>query len=271
MLFSQALLAATYQGGKYGKRTDEHEKAEFHRFKTEHLFKNKKIPEDLYVARLIQHFVIIKAIETQLKGLEDKTPISAFFALTYIEQLWRTSGIRADLEQLDVNVDEIKDHQIAPATQKYLSDIKQLPPKALLAHFLMHVAGFMHGGNAIIKRYIEPSNALTNYQISTHQYDFSSIVSGGGSSLNVYNDMMKQMDTIELEEDEADEIQKQCTEVYSTMTSIYDDLCDMYTKQSKLPYYLVAVVTIGMIAIAWFFDVLSPIMNDTNSYNPRPG
>ncbi len=275
MFFSKALLAATYKNGMPGKRTEEHEQAEFHRFKTGYLFKDTKIPKDLYVARLIQHFVIIKAIETQLQNTTDKTSISAFFTLSYLEELWRTPGMQADLIQLGVSPEQIDDSEIAPATKKYLEEIKQLPPKSLLTHFLTHVAGFMHGGTIIRKKYIEPSNRLTDYQISTKQYDFSSagelLLKGRGSSLEVYGDMMKHVDEIALEEEEYNEILQQGKDVYATMVSIYDDLCDMHTHQSKLPDYFFAVVAVSMIAIAWVLNVFSPIMNPTDSYGPRPG
>ncbi|AMV12988.1 hypothetical protein ULM_02860 [Legionella pneumophila] len=68
-MFSKALISATYKNGKPGQLTEEHEKAEHHRFKTEYLFKNAEIPKDLYASRLIQHFLIIKAIETKLQNL----------------------------------------------------------------------------------------------------------------------------------------------------------------------------------------------------------
>jgi hypothetical protein len=109
MLYSKALLAATYKNGKPGVRTDEHEKAECHRFKTEYLFKNKKIPKDLYISRLIQHFLIIKAIEIQLQQLPKTThsELSAFFTLSYLKELWRTPTIQDDLKQLGVNTETI--------------------------------------------------------------------------------------------------------------------------------------------------------------------
>ncbi|WBV65619.1 hypothetical protein PGH44_14440 [Legionella pneumophila] len=39
-MFSKALISATYKNGKPGQLTEEHEKAEHHRFKTDYLFKN---------------------------------------------------------------------------------------------------------------------------------------------------------------------------------------------------------------------------------------
>ncbi len=316
MFFSKALLAATYKNGVPGKRTEEHERAEFHRFKTDYLFKDAKIPKDLYVARLIQHFVIIQAIEAQLQNLTDRTSISAFFALSYLGELWRTPRIHVDLIQLGVNPGQIDDREIAPTTKKYLEEIRQLPPKSLLSHFLTHVAGFMHGGNIIRKQYIEPSNNLTDYQISTKQYDFSSagalLLEGRGSALAVYGDMMKRVDEITLEEDEYNEVLHQGKAVYATMTRIYDDLCDMHIKNSALSdeikldqddlhevleqgtavketleavhadlcdihahqpsmsHYIIALVTVSMIAVAWILNSLSPIIGPTNSYGSGP-
>lgn len=275
MFFSKALLAATYQNAMPGKRTKEHEQAEFHRFKTEYLFRNTNIPKDLYIARLIQHFVIIKAIETELKNLADQTPINAFFTLSYLDELWRTPGIRADLIQLGVTPEQIDDSQIAPATTEYIKQIKQLPPKPLLAHFLTHVAGFMHGGEIIRKKYIEPSNRVTEYQIPTEQYDFSSAATAlserRSSPLAVYGDMMKHVDEITLTTEEYEEVLQQGKEVYANMVNIYDDLCDMHTKQYKLPPYFIAIVTVSMIAIAWVLSFLTPLMDSNNSYEPRPG
>ncbi|WP_019215426.1 heme oxygenase-like domain-containing protein [Legionella tunisiensis] len=77
-MFSKALLNATYKNGRPGQLTAEHERAEHHLFKSEYLFKNEVIPKDLYVSRLIQQFLIIKAIETKLQKA-DKAGMSAFF------------------------------------------------------------------------------------------------------------------------------------------------------------------------------------------------
>lgn len=275
MLFSKALLAATYRNGTPPTRTKEHEKAEFHRFKTEHLFKTKTIPKNLYVARLIQHFVILETIETQLRNLTDKTPINAFFTLSYLEELWRTPGIKTDLEQLGVKPEQIDVSQIAPATKTYIENIKQLPPKSLLAHFLTHVAGFMHGGNIIRSKYITPSNRLTHYQIPMRQYDFLSAATmlpkRSSSALTVYEDMMDNVDTITLSDEEAQEVLQQGKEVYATMVNIYDDLCDMHTKQYNLSPSLIAVIAISMMAIYWVLNSLSPLMDSNNSSEPRLG
>jgi heme oxygenase len=271
MFYSKALLHATYINGNPAKRTDEHEKAEHHRFKTDYLFKkNAPIPKDLYVARLIQHFVIIQAIESQLQNMseEGKAEINAFFALAYLEQLWRIPGIQKDLEQLDVNIHAIHDAQITPATNKYLTDIEQLSPKRLLGHFLLHVAGFMHGGNIIQAKYIKPSNHLTTYQISAEQYNFSDAAAllniTHRASLSVYDDMMNQVDAIELNEEEYDDLLQQGKSVYETMANIYDDLCDMHTNQPKLNYYPLAVVCVSMLAIAYILNLLSAYSNPIN-------
>lgn len=279
-MFSKALLTATYKNGRPSQRTDEHEKAEHHRFKTEYLFKTTKIPQDLYVARLIQHFLIIKAIETQLQNLSktDKSEISAFFALSYLEHLWRTPGIENDLRQLGINPNEIHENETAKTTGKYLKNIEKLTPKVLLSHFLLHVAGFMHGGNIIRSKYIEPSNRLTSYQIPTNQYDFSSAASflstEKHSALDLYQDMMKQVDNITLDNEEYEEVFEQCKGIYETMTNIYDDLCDMHIHQPKLSGYSLAVFSVSIIAIASLALILKLMTNFlnpmTNHLSPNP-
>ncbi|BCA93937.1 heme oxygenase [Legionella antarctica] len=274
MFYSKALLTATYKEGRPGPLTAEHKKAEHHRFKTQYLFKNTKIPKDLYVSRLIQHFLIIKGIETQLQtlSLKGKSEINPFFALSYLQHLWRTPGIQSDLHQLGVNTDKINDHQIAQTTKSYLKKIEELTPKTLLAHFLLHVAGFMHGGTIIRSKYIEPSNQLTDYQIATCQYDFSSAAPSLSakrySPLTVYHDMMKQVDTIALEDSEYEEILEQGKTVYETMSSIYDDLCNMH---GLFPHYSLAVVSVSIASIVLILKLLADFSNPMNpTMSPGP-
>lgn len=272
MFYSKALLNATYKNGMPGKLTEAHEKAEHHRFKSQFLFKNPVISKNLYIARLIQHFLIIKAIETQLNKLSsvEKSEISAFFALNYIDQLWRTPAIQNDLKQLGVNTDEIADNEIAKTTKTYIKNIEQLPPKALLAHFLYHVAGFMHGGNIIRSKYIELSNRLTAHQISTEQYNFTAVAAllpgERRSSIAVYQNLMEQLDTIKLDSNEYQDILDQGKNVYETMSSIYDDLCDMYTNQGSKLTLILSVITVSLIAVTFvlkFLPQYSNAMNDT--------
>ncbi|MGQ3888318.1 biliverdin-producing heme oxygenase [Legionella sp. CNM-1927-20] len=275
MFFSKALLHATYKDGKPGKLTEEHQKAEHHRFKTQYLFKDKKIPKGPYVARLIQHFFIIKTIETQLQNLstEGKSEISPFFALSYINQLWRTTAIQKDLEQLGVNIDTIEESNIVLATKNYLKDIEKLTPKNLLAHFLFHVAGFMHGGNIIKTKYIEPSNRIPGYyQISVNQYDFSKAAAklpNGKSSLDVYNNMMSQVDKISLTEEEGEEIIEQGKNVYKTMANIYDDLCNIYFKQPTITS-LITCIGMYMVVIAMILKVMTTYFNSPINTSPSP-
>ncbi|KTD62356.1 biliverdin-producing heme oxygenase [Legionella shakespearei] len=274
-MFSKALMNATYKNGRPGQLTAEHEKAEHHRFKSEFLFKNPAIPKNVYVSRLIQHFLIIKALETRLQQLPETAQadeISAFFALSYLEQLWRTPGIAEDLRQLGVSPDEIKEGEIAKTTNAYLQTIQTLSSKALLAHFLLHVAGFMHGGNIIQKKYIDPSNELTAYKIPANQYDFSGIYpflpEGRLSALNVYQDMMKQIDNIELNEDEFAELLEQCKSVYDIMSGIYDDLCDLHTQQLKSAVYSPAGVAAGIVVIALILKILVDFLPVTPGFSP---
>ncbi|CEK09362.1 biliverdin-producing heme oxygenase [Legionella hackeliae] len=253
----RALLKATYVDGKVGKLTKEHNTAENHPFKTDYLFKNEVIPKELYVSRLIQQFLIIQAIETQLKNLshDGKAQISAFFTLTYLDELWRTPGMQKDLQLLDVDADNIPDDAITSTTKKYLHDIKQYSPKVLLAHFLMHVSGFMHGGNMIGTKYIDPSNRLTVYQIPKNQYNFSHALmflsTKKKSPLALYEDMKKELDeNIALEDDEYKKILEQCTGIYEKMTGIYDDLVKMHSYQPKLTGYPLAVLSVTIFILA---------------------
>ncbi|HAT1595686.1 TPA: heme oxygenase [Legionella pneumophila] len=276
-MFSKALITATYKNGKPGQLTEEHEKAEHHRFKTEYLFKNAKIPKDLYASRLIQHFLIIKAIETKLQSLSktEQSEISAFFALSYLEHLWRTPGIENDLRQLSINPDEIHKNEIAKSTEHYLENIEKFTPKILLAHFLLHIAGFMHGGNIIRSKYIEPSNRLTTYQITADQYDFSAAISflssGKHSPLALYQEVMKQIDNIVLTGDEYPEILEQCKGIYETMSNIYDDLCDMHTHHRKLPTYSLAAISVSLVALGLILKLLMDFLNPmTNQISNAP-
>jgi heme oxygenase len=250
-MFSKALISATYKNGKPGQLTEEHEKAEHHRFKT----------------RLIQHFFIIKAIETKLQSLSktEQSEISAFFAISYLEHLWRSPAIENDLRQLNINPDEIDKDEITKTTENYLENIGKFTPKILLAHFLLHIAGFMHGGNIIRSKYIEPSNRLTSYQIAADQYDFSSAISflssGRHSPLALYQDMMKQIDNIALTDGEYDEILEQCKGIYETMSNIYDDLCDMHAHHLKLPTYSLAAISVSLVALGLILKLLMDFLN----------
>lgn len=274
-MFSKALISATYKNGRPGQLTEEHEKAEHHRFKSEFLFKNTEIPKDVYVSRLIQHFLIIKALEKRLKKLRgtDQAEISAFFALSYLEQLWRTPGIKEDLRLLGVAPDAITDSEIAKTTTAYLQNIKTFSSKVLLAHFLLHVAGFMHGGNIIQRKYIDPSNELTTYQIPANQYDFSRIYSflpegRRLSALNVYQDMMKQIDHIALTEEEFAELLEQCKSIYGLMSGIYDDLCDMHTQQLRTVDYSSFGIVAGIVIIALILKILVDFLPATPGVSP---
>jgi heme oxygenase len=265
-MFSKALLTATYQKGAPGKLTKEHKEAEYHRFKADYLFKNKIISKELYVARLIQHFLMIKAIETELQNLSntDKTKINAFFTLAYLEQLWRTPAIEKDLRQLGVDPNSISKGQLTKTTEHYLKNIEKLSPTNLLAHFLLHVVGFMHGGNIISKKYIEPSNRLTSYQISTEQYNFSptfSLFKGKPSSIGLYEDMMKQINDIELDSNEYEEVLAQCKGIYSTMTSIYDELCDLQVHHPKQSSCSLSMILVSMMAILLILKLMSELLN----------
>ncbi|KTC64708.1 heme oxygenase (plasmid) [Legionella adelaidensis] len=266
-MFTQALLNATYKDGRIGTLTAAHEKAEHHRFKKDYLFKNTKIPKDLYALRLIQHLLIIKAIESRLQRLrpDEQSDISAFFSLSYLTHLWRTPGMEKDLEQLEIDSTAIPASAITHSTQEYLKRIEKLPPKMLLAHFLVHVAGFMHGGNIILSKYIAPSNRLTTYQIPTCQYDFSEALAHiderRKTPIAVYQDMMRQVDQIPLSSEEYQDILNQCTGIYDTMAAIYDDLCAMQLKQKKVGK-VAALVVISIVALSVIIELLSGSLSE---------
>lgn len=271
-MFSKALLTATYKEGKPGQPTETHETVEHHRFKKEFLFKNKFISKKIYASRLIQHLLIIKALETQLNTPEAKSELNSFFTLSYLEQLWRTQGMENDLHQLGVNPKTIPQDRIAPATEHYLEHIKGLKPKALLAHFLLHVAGFMHGGNIIQNKYINPSNELTIDKIPAEQYDFSPAIAKAQTHgiMSMYALMMKEVDKINLDEKEYAEVFAECNLVYTTMTEIYDDLCRMHTQQPKVNGASLALLSVSMVVLAFIMKLAANFFNLDTSSTCRP-
>lgn len=277
--FTAALLAATYKNGKpRGALTEVHARAEHHRFKKDYLFKDKAIPKAVYVSRLIQHYLIIDALEKQLATLpeEKAQSISAFFSLSWLDQLWRTSAIEKDLQQLGINPKEIRASEVAPATVRYLGKIEKASPQALLTHFMVHVAGFMHGGNIILNKYIKPSNALTRYQISTHQYDFSAafplLPEKKASVMGLYEDTMAHLDSnLLLSPENYDEVLNEARDVYEAMTNIYDDLCTMQARNPLVSATSIATIGVILIVVAWilkWFDLVNPVVNTLSPANP---
>ncbi|KTD46632.1 heme oxygenase [Legionella rubrilucens] len=278
--FTEALLAATYKNGKpSGALTEVHAKAEHHRFKKDYLFKDKAIPKAVYASRLIQHYLIIQSLEMHLQALstEKESALSAFFILSYLNELWRTPAIERDLQQLGINPKEIRASEVAPATTKYLEKINNASPQALLTHFLVHVAGFMHGGNIILNKYIKPSNELTDYQISSHQYDFSAafprLPEKSRSTLGLYQDMMTHLDTkLVFSSHDYDEVVKEALCVYEAMTGIYDDLCEMHARQPLVSTSSIAKVGVSLIVVAWvlkwLFDLFNPVANSLPAVTP---
>lgn len=260
-MFSKALLKATYINGKPGRLTQEHAKAEHHRFKSNFLFKQVEIPQNHYTSRLIQHFFILHAIEKKLQELSEaaKSELNPFFALSYLEHLWRTAKIKNDLNQLGLKADTIPETEATPSTAQYLKQIEGLAPKILLAHFLLHVAGFLHGGRIICTKYIEPHNRLGLYQISTHQYDFSATMSKSAPAL--FHELMQEVDKITLNENEFNEIVDQCKSIYATMSSIYDDLTIMPTHQSQRALSTLALLGVSMMILAWIFNQYPCLFN----------
>ncbi|MDI1353208.1 MAG: biliverdin-producing heme oxygenase [bacterium] len=275
-MFSKALLTSTYKNGKPGQRTEEHEKAEHHPFKTQFLFKNPKIPKNLYIVRLLQHFFIIQALETQLQNMpvSDKAKLNTFFTLSYLNQLWRTPAIEKDLHQLGANNDALNNELKSKTTQIYLNNIESLPPKILLAHFLLHVVGFMHGGAIIQSKYINPSNRLTAYQIPANQYDFSAatlfISPKKQAVLELYADMMKQVDEITLDDREYEEVVQQCLDIYTTMTQIYEDLCALHLSQSKRFSPSALMIGISLGALAGVITLMSSYFTPWNNHAFSP-
>lgn len=271
--YKDVLLNATYKKGKVGVLTQAHQRAEHHPFKTKHLFKETIIPKNLYVARLVQHFLIIQALEQQLLGLneKEKAELDAFFTLSFLDQLWRTAAIQNDLEQLGIEVTEISDKEITKSTKKYLNEIQELQPKVLLTHYLLHVAGFMHGGNIIQKKYIAPSNKLTEYQIATQQYNFSSLwvnlPQSKQSVMGLYGYIMSELDAIELSDSEYAECLQQGQSIYETMANIYDDLCTIHINHSKCTLIPLSLIGVSMIALGLTLKLL---LDSNNALDAMP-
>jgi heme oxygenase len=245
-MFTKALWNATYKKGLPPKLTKKYNEVENHRFGTDYLFKEIAIPKEPYVSRLIQYFFIIKEIETQLQCLPEdkKSQISAFFAFSYLNQIWRTSEIKKDLLQLGVNPDSIDENQIVQSTQDYVKKLKTLEPKQLLAHFLIHVGAFMRDGLSIKVEYINPSNKKTHYKIPTNLYDFSFPHT---TSRAVFDQMMKQVDGIELDEREYQEVFEQCKNIYETMNNVYNELCNLQDFNKHLAIYIVKLMVLEFI------------------------
>lgn len=265
LLFKNALLAATYNEGKPGKKlTPMHEKAEHHRFKKEFLFKEPVIAKEYYLSRLIQHYLLIRAIENQLRSLsaDQKTELNPFFTLNYLDQLWRTAGIEDDLRYLGMDVESIKIEQIAPTTTSYLNLLPTLNAKNLLAHFLFHLAGFMHGGG-FIKLRIEKSNEIADFQIPSQQYDFSKAQEkvNNPHCFELFNLMMKQVNRIELSDQEYQDIIDQGNKVYELMSLIYDDLCLMHTNKDQSLCASLSVIGLGVSLMGFVFAAAANLVS----------
>lgn len=275
-MFRNALYLATYKSGQPGKLTDAHKRAEHHRFKSELLFKKSTIPLKPYTARVVQQFVMIRAIESHLQNLSVKgqAELNAFFSLAYLNELWRTLPMEKDLKQLNIDPSSIKDHQLVKSTQDYLEKLKQLTPKELLAHFLLHVSGFMHGGNIIKRNHINPSNQITRYQLPTHQYDFFSAAQSLGAnpptSLALFNDLMNQVDKIELDKEDYERIVAQCTSIYTSMSAIYDDLYTVHNSLLQQTQYTHFILCLGAITLALAL-VLETCLLDMTTNQLSPG
>lgn len=245
--FYTSIANATYNNGKPGPKnlTKAHEDAEKNKFK-EALFGTEEtrivtpmiIPKKLYAARVIQQFAFIKALETQLQTLSssDQPELKAFFALTYLQELWRTPAMKNDLRNLGVDPDNIPENSLTNTTKAYLEEIKTLSPEHLLYHFVVHIAGYMHGGNNILEL-IAPSNQLTRnlYTIPSEQYDFSSACNKISSrfSVKLFKNMMETFGDKEISEEKYKELFDQCTHIYKTTASIYNDLSDMYLRHPQ--------------------------------------
>lgn len=167
--------------------------------------------------------------------------------------------------------------EVAPATVKYLGKIENASPLALLTHFMVHVAGFMHGGNIILSKYIKPSNELTTYQISTHQYDFSAafplLPEKKGSLMGLYEDMVVHLDAnLLLSPVDYDEVLNEARDVYEAMTTIYDDLCTMQIRKPLVSPASIVTIGVSLIAVAWIlkwlFDWMNPVVNSLPAANP---
>lgn len=230
---AELLLHATYQDGVVlpSRLTEPHARAEKHPYKTQHLFrKGKKIPRNLYVARLIEHYAILKALENKLKQCRENADIAPFFALNFSRELARTPVISNDLEQLGVRADRLSLENASAATRRYIGHVSELKEaKAILVHYALHIAGLMHGGRIIQNEFFNPSNRLPGYQIPNQEYDFSAANRAAGLLANapatqLFGQMSKGLEGIKINEQESQSLLGEGLLLYSAMAELYDDL-----------------------------------------------
>ena len=253
---SEVLLHATYKNGQASQSnlTDPHKCAEHHPYKTQYLFiQGKKIPRNLYTARLIQHYLIFKTLEQNLAKYANDPSIAAFLQLNFAEELSRTQGVADDLKKLGINPEKINANKAILATQRYVQHIGKLNAQELLIHYSVHVARLMFGGPIIKSKYFSASDQLPGYQIPTSEYEFSAALAAAqlGNVAQLFNELDAALKKITSEEADSKKLLAEGLSAYSFMAEIYSDLLwnEIYLKQISYAAFFIA--SAGAILLAW--------------------
>lgn len=253
---SQVLLHATYKDGQVGQQnlTEAHFWAEHHPYKIEYLFlQGKKIPTNLYVARLIQHYYIFSALEKALDAFKNDANLKPFFRLNCIKELKRAFRIVQDLRKLGIDREKLCISKATDATRRYVEHIHQLTPEQVLIHYSLQVAGLMFGGPIIKSRYFVASNKLPGDQIPFEEYDFSEATKAKKlkSDASLFSTLDEALKQISVDEVQSPGVLQEAISAYSYMAEIYSDLLwnEVYLKQIRYAAFFMA--TAGAVFLAW--------------------
>lgn len=166
---------------------------------------------------------------------------------------------------MKVGIKTLGDELLVKATKKYLNEIEELTPKALVAHFIIHIICFMKDSEIIHAQNIKLPN-LTYYKIPTNQYNFSFNNKEPNDFSSIKNKMMESIDSITLEGNEYEELVGQCNKIYEYMTKIHDELFEIHPYQPKQIDYFPVTLNIIFICIAFITYNLSYDPQATPSY-----
>jgi heme oxygenase len=253
---SEVLLYATYTNGEVAQSnlTDPHKSAEHHPYKTQYLFiQGKKIPKNLYTARLIQHYLIFEALEANLAKYANDSSVAVFFQLNFVKELSRTQGIADDLKKLGIDSEKLNPSRVASTTQRYVQHIGKLNAQELLIHYSVQVAGLMFGGPIVKSKYFDKSNKLPGYTLPVGEYDFSKAlaVAEQDNVNQLFNKLDAALKEIAVTDEESERLLAQGLSAYSFMAEIYDDLLwrEVYLKQIRCAAFFIA--SAGAVFLAW--------------------